>query len=136
MGECTTMVNEKKLRVHGGRVPTRRTGVTPAEQAEIWRRHLTGELLLSISRTLVPSLGFSLIAVGSRGVPAAELALLLLLEAILSPLWVWAGADEIPRDPTLIGGAFVLAAVGVQAAHGIRCERMRARCDEQVVESP
>ena len=94
----------------------RRTGVTPAEQAEIWRRYRTGELLLSISRTLGPSLGFSLIAVGSRGVPAAEVALLLLLEAILSSLWVWAWADEIPRDATLFGGAFVLAAVGVQAA--------------------
>lgn len=68
-------------------------------------------------------LGFSLITVGSRGVPAAEVALLLLLEAILSPIWVWAWADEVPRDATLIGGVFVLAAVIGPAIQGVRRER-------------
>ncbi len=81
--------------------------------------------LASLLGVLQIGLGFSLITIGSRWVPAAEVALLLLLEAILSPIWVWVWADEIPRDATLIGGGFVLAAVTGQAIQGVRRERAR-----------
>ena len=70
-------------------------------------------------------LGFSFITMGSRWVPAAEVALLLLTEAVLSPILVWVWVDEIPRDATLIGGVFVFAAVVGQAIHGVQRERAR-----------
>ena len=56
---------------------------------------------------------------GSVHVPAAELALLSLIEVVLGPIWVWWGVGEVPSALTLAGGAIVLAAVAYQAA-GVR----------------
>ncbi len=51
------------------------------------------------------------ITVGARYVPAAEVALLNLVEVVLGPLWVWMAFSETTGPYTLIGGALVLAAV-------------------------
>ena len=47
----------------------------------------------------------------TRVVPAPEVALLLMSEVLLAPLWVWVFVDEQPESTTLIGGAIVFAAV-------------------------
>ena len=58
-------------------------------------------------------LGFQyiLLTIGTRHVPAAEVALVGRLSLVLAPLWVWLAVDEVPGDLTLIGGAIVLAAI-------------------------
>jgi drug/metabolite transporter (DMT)-like permease len=53
----------------------------------------------------------TLLVVASRTLPAAEVALLTLLEAVLGPLWAWLGVGETPGAATLIGGAIVLLAI-------------------------
>lgn len=53
-------------------------------------------------------------AAGARLIPAAEVALLTLLEVVLGPLWVWLVNGEVPATATLVGGAIVLAAVVYQ----------------------
>ena len=57
---------------------------------------------------------------GSRHVPGAELTLLILIEFILSPMWVWLFIDERPSLATLVGGALVLAAVASRAIGSLR----------------
>ena len=57
---------------------------------------------------------------GSRHVPGAELTLLILIEFILSPMWVWLFIDERPSVATLIGGALVLASVASRALASFR----------------
>ena len=57
---------------------------------------------------------------GSRHVPGAELTLLILIEFILSPMWVWLFVDERPSLATLIGGALVLASVASRAIGSFR----------------
>lgn len=47
----------------------------------------------------------------ARVVPAPEVALLLMSEVVLSPLWVWLFVDEEPEATTLIGGGLIFAAV-------------------------
>ena len=64
--------------------------------------------------------GFVLLTLGARYLPAAEVALLSLVETVLAPLWVWIGVGEVPALPTLAGGAIVIAAVVVQTATGMR----------------
>jgi drug/metabolite transporter (DMT)-like permease len=56
-------------------------------------------------------LGLVLLTIGARLIPAAEVALIALLEIVLGPLWVWIALDEQPSATTLVGGAIVLAAV-------------------------
>ncbi|TDJ71774.1 MAG: DMT family transporter [Proteobacteria bacterium] len=67
--------------------------------------------------------GFILITMGTRLVPAAEVALLSLTETVLAPIWVWLFVYEVPSVFTLIGGAIVLTAVVGQAVGGMRKQR-------------
>jgi drug/metabolite transporter (DMT)-like permease len=63
-------------------------------------------------------LGLVLLTIGGRLIPAAEVALITLLEVVLGPLWVWIFLSEQPSAATLAGGAIVLGAVAVQALGG------------------
>jgi drug/metabolite transporter (DMT)-like permease len=60
-------------------------------------------------------LGLIFLTIGARLIPAAEVALITLLEIVLGPLWVWIALSEQPSATTLAGGAIVLAAVVIQA---------------------
>jgi drug/metabolite transporter (DMT)-like permease len=60
-------------------------------------------------------LGLVFLTIGGRLIPAAEVALITLLEVVLGPLWVWIFLSEQPGVATLIGGAIVLGAVAIQA---------------------
>ena len=59
-------------------------------------------------------LGFVLLTIGARLIPAAQVGLITLLEVVLGPLWVWLALDETPSTLTLIGGAIVIAAIVLQ----------------------
>jgi drug/metabolite transporter (DMT)-like permease len=59
-------------------------------------------------------LGLALYTVGARLIPAAQTALIGLLEVVLGPLWVWLAYTEQPGAATLIGGAIVIAGIIVQ----------------------
>jgi drug/metabolite transporter (DMT)-like permease len=60
-------------------------------------------------------LGLAFLTIGARLIPAAEVALITLLEVVLGPLWVWLAYDERPSTATLVGGAIVVVAVVLQA---------------------
>ncbi len=59
-------------------------------------------------------LGLALFTVGARLLPAAEIALITLLEVVLGPLWVLIVVSEYPSIATIAGGAVVTAAVVLQ----------------------
>ena len=60
-------------------------------------------------------LGLILLTIGARLIPAAQVALISLLEVVLGPLWVWLAVGQKPAPATLIGGAVVVVAVVMQA---------------------
>ena len=60
-------------------------------------------------------LGLMFLSIGARLIPAAEVALITLLEIVLGPIWVWIFRSEQPGAATLAGGLIVLAAVAIQA---------------------
>ncbi len=57
---------------------------------------------------------------GSRHVQGAELTLVVLLEFILAPLWVWLAFSERPSLLTLVGGGLVLSAVASRGILALR----------------
>ena len=71
--------------------------------------------------------GMIAFTIGSRHVPAAELGLLAMTEAIFGPVWVWLGVGEVPSGVTLLGGAIVLGAIVAQAVWGFRGRIMAER---------
>ncbi len=64
--------------------------------------------------------GLILYTLGSKSLPAAELALLSLAEVLLGPVWVWLFLGETVTVNTLIGGAVLLAAIAGNAVSGKR----------------
>jgi drug/metabolite transporter (DMT)-like permease len=59
-------------------------------------------------------LGFALLTVGARLIPAAQVGLITLLEVVLGPIWVWLALDERPGTLTLVGGTIVIIAIVLQ----------------------
>ncbi|MBO6521848.1 MAG: DMT family transporter [Rhodospirillales bacterium] len=76
-------------------------------------------LLLVLGFVVMP-VSFGLITLGPRTLPAPEVALLMLLETVLGPLWVWLVIDEAPSETTFIGGVVVIGAVAMQSAWRLR----------------
>ena len=64
--------------------------------------------------------GLVCFTIGSRVVPAAELALLSMTEVVLGPLWVWLFLGETAGLYTLFGGAILMAAITGNAISGLR----------------
>lgn len=71
-----------------------------------------GDLLtLALLGAVQIGLGLVFLTIGARLIPAAQVALITLLEVVLGPLWVWIALSERPDGATLAGGAVVIAAV-------------------------
>lgn len=58
-------------------------------------------------------------AVGASSVLSAVLTLPAQTEVLLGPVWVWLFLNEVPSQPTLIGGAIPMAAIAGQALVGM-----------------
>jgi drug/metabolite transporter (DMT)-like permease len=82
-----------------------------ADAGSVTRRDLGLLVLLGVGQM---GLGLAFLTVGARLIPAAEAALITLIEVVVGPLWVWIGYGEEPGPATLLGGAVVIAAVILQ----------------------
>jgi drug/metabolite transporter (DMT)-like permease len=80
-------------------------------------------VLACLSGIVQIGLGFIFITLALRHIQAAELTLLILIEAVLGPLLVWLLVDEVPSALTLAGGAVVLASVAAYAVISMRQPR-------------
>jgi drug/metabolite transporter (DMT)-like permease len=56
-------------------------------------------------------LGLFFLSLGARLIPAADVALIVQLENVLAPLWVWLAGIEQPSTATIVGGVIVIGAV-------------------------
>jgi drug/metabolite transporter (DMT)-like permease len=65
-------------------------------------------------------MGLALYTIGSKVVPAAELALLSMTEVLLGPFWVWLFLGELTSAYTLTGGLILLLAIAGNALTGLR----------------
>jgi len=83
-------------------------------------------ILLVMGLLMLP-LSFALQFIGPRYIPAPEVSLLVLLEAVLGPLLVWYWLGEHPGEWAFVGGAIVIATLALHAAWGLHQERKRAQ---------
>ena len=71
---------------------------------------------------VVIPLSFSLLTLGPRYLPAHEVALICLLEAVLGPYLVWLVVGEHPGTAALVGGGIVLLVLTVHSLSGLRAD--------------
>ena len=62
-------------------------------------------------------IGFILITIGARTTTAALVGIIMLIEAVLGPLWAWIFISEKPPMVVFIGGSIVITAVLLQFAN-------------------
>jgi DME family drug/metabolite transporter len=65
-------------------------------------------------------MGLAIYTIGSKVVPAAELALLSMTEVLLGPFWVWIFLGETASFYTLFGGLILMLAIAGNAVSGLR----------------
>ncbi|MEZ5924777.1 MAG: DMT family transporter [Hyphomicrobiaceae bacterium] len=68
-------------------------------------------------------LGLAMFSVGAPLIPAAQAALLNVIEPVLGPLWVWLALGERPSDAAILGGTVVLVALAVHTLVGFTHKR-------------
>lgn len=76
-----------------------------------------GFAYLGVLGLLVLPLAFGLITVGPRYISAPEVSLLMLMESVLGPFWVWLVLNEVPDNETVLGGAIVISTLMVHTGH-------------------
>lgn len=76
--------------------------------------------LIAIMGLVMLPLAFSLQFIGARYLPAPEVLLLFLLEAVLAPLLLWATIGETPAGTTIIGGLVILTTLASHAIWSLR----------------
>ena len=68
-------------------------------------------LLLALMGPLQLSIPLIFYANGARSVPAVTLSLIVMLDAVVNPLWPWLIVGEVPEPTAFIGGAIIIGAV-------------------------
>jgi drug/metabolite transporter (DMT)-like permease len=97
-----------------------------AEPATIGSRDLLFMIILGVGQM---GLGLAFLTLGARLIPAAEVALITLLEIVLAPFWVWLTISETPATATLVGGVVLIAAVILQVGGEESSDERPARGD-------
>ena len=79
-----------------------------AESFEFTKHDLWMGFLLGVPQLAV---SFICITIGSRTIESATVGLLMLMETLCAPLWVWLFLNEIPPISVFIGGAVIISAI-------------------------
>lgn len=81
------------------------TGPGEMTEGRVWAMATTGAVVLPLS--------FSMLSLASRYTHASNVSLLMLLETVLGPYWVWLGVGEVPTIYMLVGGAIVVISLAI-----------------------
>jgi len=71
-----------------------------------------GLLISPISRVLLGT--------GAKYINASEVSLLMIIETIMAPIWVWIFLDEIPSSYTFIGGSLIIITLIVNSLYTLK----------------
>ncbi len=66
---------------------------------------------ISVTGLFILPVSFFLLSAASRFTSAANVSIIMLLETVLGPFWVWLGVNETPSYFALVGGAIVVTAL-------------------------
>ena len=64
-----------------------------------------------------------MITLGPRYLPAPEVSLILLVETILGPIWVWLAIGEVPLETTLFAGVLIVGTLFVHTLMSLKADQ-------------
>jgi drug/metabolite transporter (DMT)-like permease len=71
-----------------------------------------GLLITPISRVLIGN--------GTKYINASEVSLLMIIETLMAPIWVWIFLNEIPSSNTFLGGSIILTTLIVNSLYNLK----------------
>jgi len=69
---------------------------------------LSNLYILLLAGLITSPLARVLMGKGTKTLPTSEVSLLMIIETIMAPVWVWLFLNEVPTSNTLVGGAIIL----------------------------
>lgn len=102
------------------------TGLAHMPEGNVWAIAITGCIILPAS--------FLSLSFASRHTAASNVSLLLLLETVLGPVWVWLVVGEAMTPSMLLGGGIVVGSIAlylIHARHSVRRERARSNREQR-----
>jgi len=81
--------------------------LSPTATNVTWNR----TLIISLTGLIILPISFVMLSRASRYTTASNVSMLMLLETVLGPLWVWMVIDERPSNLTIAGGTIVITAI-------------------------
>ena len=70
--------------------------------------NLQSTAAIAVTGIIILPLSFVTLSYAARFVPSSTVSLIMLLETVLGPLWIWWGIGEAPTNGMLIGGGVVI----------------------------
>lgn len=77
-------------------------------------------LIIMFMGLVVSSFSRVLLGTGAKYISAAEMSLLMLIETIMAPIWVWIFLNEIPSIYTFIGGSIIIFTLIINSIYTIK----------------
>lgn len=77
-------------------------------------------LLVSIMGLLITPVSRVLISNGTKYINASEVSLLMIIETIMAPIWVWIFLNEIPTSYTLFGGTVIIITLVINSIYTLK----------------
>ena len=71
-----------------------------------------GLLISPISRVLLGN--------GAKYISASEVSLLMIIETVMAPIWVWIFLNEVPSSYTFIGGSIIIATLLINSLYTLK----------------
>ena len=75
---------------------------------------IMGLLISPISRVLLGT--------GAKYIRASEVSLLMIIETIMAPIWVWIFLNEVPSSYTFIGGSIIIVTLIINSIYTLKKE--------------
>lgn len=79
-------------------------------------------IVVMIMGLVISPISRVLLGTGAKYISASEVSLLMIIETIMAPIWVWIFLDEIPSSYTFIGGSLIVATLIVNSLYTLRKE--------------
>lgn len=79
---------------------------------------LAGLFISPISRVFM--------GIGTKNLPASEVGLLMIIETIMAPIWVWLVLKEIPASSTFTGGSLILFTLFLNSLYVLKINRHKS----------
>ncbi|OBS10832.1 DMT family transporter [Acidihalobacter prosperus] len=94
-------------------------GPAAAWHGHLWAVIVTGVLILPVS--------FFLLSMATRYTATANVSLVMLVETVLGPAWVWLGTGQKPTAAMFVGGAVVVGTLALYIGYSDRRKLREAR---------